>query len=445
MGKRLFERWGNRFRGTRQQERGMANINVINVSGQPVAIRLEEVNHLEEQMEFIKLSEEDLRLIKSLQPLVKAHLDELTTAFYDALYKVEELKELIYRHSTVERLKQTLSTHLMEMFDGKIDAAFVEKRLRIARTHIRIGLETKWYMGAFQNLYRFITDLVAAYVPSKEEQIMFNHVIGKLINFEQQLVLEAYEKENLIRQEKMYTEIKEEIKRKIAAVSEEATVVAQKNEAAVHQLEKSSEHVHRSFERFMAKIQEVRNMTSVGKEQLRQLSETVNRIGVTSAEMEKTLNQFISSYEIIQQMMFTVQNIAKRTNLLSLNAAIEASRGGAQNGFHIIAKEVRKLSEDTRQSIEQMSRLVERLNVQTKDVSASAEEVRSQLNVAKKESVETRTAFEQIDSMMDITVRDIQQMAAEMEALYEVIHSMNAAATQVAASLNMLRQTTQNL
>src|SRR5690606_5993741 len=191
------------------------------------------------------------------------------------------------RHSTVERLKKTLATHLMEMFDGKVDAAFVEKRLRIARARIRIGLETKWYMGAFQNLYRFITDMVARHVPSKEEQIVFNHVVGKLINFEQQLVLEAYERERLDRQEKMHLEIKEDIKRKIAAVSEEATVVARKNEEAFRQLEKSSAQVHRSFERFMAKIQEVRIMTAAGKEQLRQLGETVGRIGLTSSEMEK--------------------------------------------------------------------------------------------------------------------------------------------------------------
>lgn len=441
MGKRPFERWGNRFRLSRQNDLGID----ASISGQQAIIRLQDANDLEKQMKFIKFSEEDLRLLKSLQPLIEAHLDELTNAFYDALFQVDELKELILRHSTVERLKKTLATHLMEMFDGKVDAAFVEKRLRIARAHIRIGLETKWYMGAFQNLYRFITDMVARHVPSKEEQIVFNHVVGKLINFEQQLVLEAYERERLDRQEKMHLEIKEDIKRKIAAVSEEATVVARKNEEAFRQLEKSSAQVHRSFERFMAKIQEVRIMTAAGKEQLRQLGETVGRIGLTSSEMEKTLNRFISSYDVIQQMMFTVQNIAKRTNLLSLNAAIEAARGGTQNGFHVIAKEVRKLSDDTRQSIEQMSRLVEQLNVQTKKVKESVEEVRSQLDVAQKESVETRSAFEQIDSMMESNVRDIQQMAAEMESLYEVIRSMNVAATQVAASLHMLRQNTQEL
>lgn len=432
-----------RRRERRPQESFQRSIGVFK-EGQHVVIRLHEVEQMRHQMDFIEFTEEDLRWLKVMQPWVEAHLDQVTTAFYDALLQVDQLRAIIHRHSTVERLKGTLRNHLMEMFNGQIDADFIERRLRIARTHIRVGLETKWYMGAYQNLYRSLVGVVARYVSSKEDQIRLSNVIGKLINLEQQLVLEAYEQEYLAQRERLYTEIKEDIKSKIADVSQEATKVARKNEQAVDQLEQSGAQVHRSIEHFLAKIQEARSMTAVGKEKLHQLTETVHRIGLTSKDMEHTLGQFISSYEVIQNIMYAVQDIAKRTNLLALNA-IEASRSGTQHGFHVIAKEIRKFSDDTKQSITKMNGLVQRLNEQTREVTSSVEGVRTQLELACEETVETRTALDSIDAMMESNLGDLQRVAHEMDTLIDVIRTMNEAAAQVAASLNLLHQTTQQL
>ena len=49
-------------------------------------------------------------------------------------------------------LRVTLERHISEMFDGKIDNVFIEKRHQIAVIHARIGLEPKWYLSAFQDL-----------------------------------------------------------------------------------------------------------------------------------------------------------------------------------------------------------------------------------------------------------------------------------------------------
>lgn len=141
-------------------------------------------------------------------------------------------------------------------------------------------------------------------------------------------------------------------------------------------------------------------------------------------------------------MMTEVQGIAKRTNFLALNAAIEAARSGAQNGLHVIAKEVRKLS-DTKQCMDKMNVLVKRLNERTIDVSSLVGEVKTQLEVARKESVKTREAFETIDAMMDEHLKAIQHVSAELYSLYDVVRAMNVAATQVAASLDVLHHTTQ--
>src|ERR1700741_3798105 len=67
---------------------------------------------IKQQLEFIKLNEEELKVIKKLQPIVAENLETLVTAFYDAVLKVEHLKNIIESHSSVERLSKTLSSHI---------------------------------------------------------------------------------------------------------------------------------------------------------------------------------------------------------------------------------------------------------------------------------------------------------------------------------------------
>ncbi|MFD1267635.1 protoglobin domain-containing protein [Paenibacillus motobuensis] len=52
---------------------------------------------------------------------------------------MDKLKEIIEQHSTIERLKQTLEGHLLEMFNGEIGQEFIIKRLAIAKVHKRVG------------------------------------------------------------------------------------------------------------------------------------------------------------------------------------------------------------------------------------------------------------------------------------------------------------------
>ncbi|WP_280523679.1 putative bifunctional diguanylate cyclase/phosphodiesterase [Paenibacillus dendritiformis] len=146
------------------------------------------------QMSMIELSEKDLEIVRSIRPLVLEHIDEIVDSFYDSVLRVDILKKLILEHSQIEKLRKTLKKHLIEMFSGRIDPEFIEKRMRIAIVHERIGLKTRWYMGAFQNLQNAFIHMLNLHMPDKERMLTVCLSITKLLNLEQQLVLEAYEK-----------------------------------------------------------------------------------------------------------------------------------------------------------------------------------------------------------------------------------------------------------
>lgn len=281
------------------------------------AIRLDGSGDLPLQLAMIDLTVDDLKFMKALSSLVAPHLDEVTGAFYGTILKMPKLADIINRHSSVGRLKQTLHIHVQEMFEGVIDEAYVAKRLRIAQVHIRIGLETKWYMGAFQSLEHALYDIFKRYVRDPEQREAIRKTVGKVLNFEQQLVLEAYQRENMRLLEETYERVKNEIKSKIADASGEASDAVDHIADSLQELSDGSSEVNRSFEESVDKVRRTERWAMSGKEKLHELAKRVDQISESVEGVGDNLDQFVRSLASINQIVDLVQEIGSAAQQVS--------------------------------------------------------------------------------------------------------------------------------
>ncbi|CAG7597223.1 Heme-based aerotactic transducer HemAT [Paenibacillus solanacearum] len=411
-----------------------------------VRIRIEANSDTVQQMKMINLQAEDLHLLKAIQPLIHEHIDEITTSFYQTVLDVGTLEDIIKKHSSVDRLKKTLHDHLIEMFNGSIDAEFINKRLQIAKVHQKIGLEPKWYMGAFQNLQNTLLDVIHRSVHNYEESLHISKVITKLLNFEQQLVLEAYEKENTLQREQAYIDVKNDLKGKITVASEELAALTEQTSASVKELVTSSDQVNRSFLHSIEKVSETQTLASEGKHKLLQLSERIVLIRESALLMRQTVDGFQDSFKQIQNIITMVQEIANQTKLLSLNASIEAARAGEHGkGFDVVAKEVQKLSNDTTVSVSQITGLIKQTMDNTADVVASIQKVNAEVEAGAQESSDTRTVFDHILTSMQSNMNEINRVEKEIQSLAYIIEEIGDSTHKVAASAETLVHNTKNI
>jgi len=400
---------------------------------------------LAEQLSMIGFTEEDRRVLEIVKPIMIGHIDAIVEAFYSSITQVPALQKIIADNSTIDRLRTTLKQHLLEMFDGRIDDEYVRKRLRIAEVHQRIGLEPKWYIASFQNLQGAVLDLLHRVLPDRTQALICCKAVTKLLNFEQQLVIEAYDRKNIEERERVHLQVRQEVKRRIGLVSEELAALAEQTNASTEQLAASSGHVNELFQRGADMSHRTRTLAAEGAMQVNEMDRRMEKIRDRSSAMEGSLSSLAESSGQILSIVRIVQDIAGKTKILSLNASIEAARAGqAGADFAVVAREVKKLSEDTAAAVKQIDTLIRLTHTHIDEVVGSNEEVRKFVELGQRQSERVLFTFDHILEALQSSIAEISKVETELDSLLRAIGEIGSATARVAVSADNLNTTAQN-
>ncbi len=114
----------------------------------------------EQRLRFLGWTDRDAQLLREFRPVLEKHVGAVEDAFYDHLLRFQETADLLRDHTTVERLKKLQRDYLLRLAEGNFDEAYFADRLRIGRTHERVGLGPRWYLMAYNLYFKLITPLI---------------------------------------------------------------------------------------------------------------------------------------------------------------------------------------------------------------------------------------------------------------------------------------------
>ena len=192
---------------------------------------------------------------------------------------------------------------------------------------------------------------------------------------------------------------------------EEASITIGEMKEEVDALETAGDEVYR----FMGETSAV---SKEGADTVHAVSGQMNAIHSFVGEMGSFIGLLAGHIGEIERAVRTIREMAAQTNVLSLNAAIEASRAGeAGRGFAVVAKEVRKLAETSADASKQVSGLVSRIDSEMERISRLMQRGKSETEQGIGEMRRTEAAFRRIDqSIADMSTR-VMGMKASIDRL----------------------------
>ncbi|MBK5397013.1 HAMP domain-containing protein [Pseudomonas sp. TH39(2020)] len=228
----------------------------------------------------------------------------------------------------------------------------------------------------------------------------------------------------------------------LSAVTEQTNleVSSQKEETeqvatAMNQMTATVHDVARNAEEAAQAAQTADGKVESGQQVVRQSMARIEQLADSATSASSSIESLSAEIQNIGTVLSVIKSVAEQTNLLALNAAIEAARAGEQGrGFAVVADEVRALAKRTQQSTEEIERLVSALRSAARSSVQQIQNSGELVKLAVSDALQTESALGSIAAAVSLIQQMNQQIAAAAEEQSSVAEEINRSVTSIRAS-----------
>ncbi|HEN8801980.1 TPA: methyl-accepting chemotaxis protein [Pseudomonas putida] len=225
--------------------------------------------------------------------------------------------------------------------------------------------------------------------------------------------------------------VTEQTNREVGSQKEETEQVA----TAMQQMTATVHDVARNAEQAAQAAQAADDKVGSGQQVVRQSMQRIEQLAAAAETASAGIDSLSAEIHTIGDVLAVIKSVAEQTNLLALNAAIEAARAGEQGrGFAVVADEVRALARRTRQSTEQIEALVASLRGNAQQSVAQIRGSTELVRLAVADALHTESALGSIAAAVSLIQQMNQQIAAAAEQQSSVAEEISRSVTQIRGS-----------
>lgn len=234
--------------------------------------------------------------------------------------------------------------------------------------------------------------------------------------------------------------------KELAELSESNLAIVEETTASMNEVNSNIDSTAATLSRLSEESSLLAEKNNESKSILAEVSELKENVIQDTHDMNEKINQLASLTDEVGKIVVSVQGIANQTNLLALNAAIEAARAGEHGkGFAVVADEVRTLADDTKKNLSGMQKFVTEIHKAADEGKTSMEHTLfSTAQMDKKLDLVSATVGNNID-MLEGVVLSVEDIHKSMQQIKYAADDITNAMENSSRNAETLTKMTQNL
>ncbi|MGO8919215.1 MAG: protoglobin domain-containing protein [Stellaceae bacterium] len=409
-------------------------------------IAMSQETYKEERLRFLNIDDSTRAALAEFRPVLEQNVQQVLGKFYDHVARYPKLVAMFGGQSNIARARAAQAVHWLGIFEGKFDDAYVERVRRIGKTHEKIGLEPRWYIGGYSlamgelmslavQQYRRKPEKLAAVLQSMVKALFLDmdyaisiYIEEGKVNFQKQLntLAESFESsvKGVVEQVSSSAVSMKTTAVSMAATAEEASRQATTVAAASEQASTNVQTVASAAEELASSVSEISRQVAQSTKIAGKAVEEANRTNASVTALD-------AAAEKIGDVVKLINNIAGQTNLLALNATIEAARAGeAGKGFAVVASEVKSLANQTAKATDDIASQIKAIQDATSQAVEAIKGISGTIGQLSEIATTIASAVEEQDAATKEIARNIQQASAGTAEVSSNITGLTTAATE---------------
>jgi len=401
---------------------------------------------INDRLSFLKIDEPTKAALREFSQVLTPKIDSILDEFYSYLRSVPATAAILGNPERVARARSLQKQHwLRNVFTGSFDDAYMTQVRTIGETHQRIGLEPRWYTGAYCFTLNKLIDLATLTYRRKPERLaQVIQAINRAIFLDMDLATSVYIDLNtqaLIQRELGATA--DGFEREVKSVVNSVSSATGQLETSAQRMAKSSDETSRQATTVASAAEEatvnIQTVAAAAEELSSSITEISRQVahsaGITSAAQEEAgrTNQKVQGLaeaaKRIGQVVKLINDIASQTNLLALNATIEAARAGeAGRGFAVVANEVKSLANQTAKATEEIDAQISAVQSATQEAVTAIKGISATIDQINSIAASIAAAVEEQGSATAEIARNVQQASIGTREVTTTIVRVNQSA-----------------
>lgn len=407
-------------------------------------------DNLRGRREYLGIDEDMIKILASLEPWAAQIAPALASDFYDQQFGFGPMRDFFHAYAAEKgttadivrgRLEKAQANYYHEIFaeaasGGGFSVSYFSKRLHVGRVHFVMDLPLNWYLSSYDTYQKLTRKYLAMKFRFKgkfREDAL--RAVSSIFALDMGAIAGSFVAE-------LWTSVADKLS--ISAVS--LTEGLSQSGEAVDQVAMAVGDIATQMEAVAEGSVRGVEVGEQGRRAVEKTVQTMLQVKNTTVQMVAGMNELNARAEEISEITEVIGRVADQTNLLALNAAIEAARAGEHGkGFAVVADEVRKLAEQSSGATGGITQLVKGIQKLVTDRVRDMEVAALAVESGSKLVDQTASAFDEVSGAIQDTSVRAENVSAATEQVSASAEEMNATFAEILSLANDLKALSEEL